>query len=52
MINTIAKNITISASIACQSKNVRYKVDCYIFHTVLLAIILLFFWDNSPKIYI
>ena len=36
--NTIAINVTSTASISCQSKKVR---DCYILHTVLLVIILL-----------
>ena len=31
--NTIATN--------CHSKKVKYKIDCYILHTVFLAIILL-----------
>ena len=35
---TIATNVTSSASINCHSTKVR---DCYILHTVLLAIILL-----------
>ena len=34
--NTIAKNITITALINWHSAKVR---DCYIFHTILLAII-------------
>ena len=37
MTNTIAKN----TSTNCQNEKVRYKIDCYILHTVLLAIILL-----------
>ena len=36
--NTIAANVTGTASINCHSKNVRY---CYILHTVLLVNILL-----------
>ena len=36
---TIATNVWITASINCHHKKVR---DCYILHTVLLAIILLF----------
>ena len=36
--NTMATNVTSTASINCHSKKVR---DCYIFHTVLLVIILL-----------
>ena len=42
IINTIGTNVTSSASINSHSKNVRYKIDCYVFHAVLLAIILLF----------
>ena len=38
MTNTVATNVTSTASINCHSKKVR---DCYILHTVLLAIILL-----------
>ena len=37
MTNTIATNVSIN----CHSKKVRYKIDCYILHTVLLVIILL-----------
>ena len=39
--NTIATNVTSTASINCYSKKVRYKIDCYIVHIVLLVIILL-----------
>ena len=35
--NTIATNVSIN----CHNKKVRYKTDCYIFHTVLVVIILL-----------
>ena len=35
--NTIATNVSIN----CDSKKVKNKIDCYILHTVLLAIILL-----------
>ena len=37
--NTIATNIEITNSISCHSKKVK---DCFILHTVLLAILLLF----------
>ena len=37
MQNTVATNLTKN----CHSKKVRYKFDCYILHTVLLAILLL-----------
>ena len=35
--NTIAKNVSINSD----DKKVRYKIDCYILHAVLLVIILL-----------
>ena len=35
--NTIVTNVSIN----CHNKKVRYKVDCYILHTVLVVIILL-----------
>ena len=38
MTNTIVTNVTKNF----QSKRVRYELDCYILHTVLLAIMLLF----------
>ena len=38
MTNTIARDITSTASINCHSKKVK---DCYILHTVLLVIILI-----------
>ena len=41
MTNTIATNATSTMSINCHNKKVRYKIDCYILHTVLLVIILL-----------
>ena len=37
MTNTIATNMSKNSD----DKKVRYKIDCYILHTVLLAIILL-----------
>ena len=37
MTNTIAKNVSIN----CRNKNVRYQINCYIFHRVLLTIILI-----------
>ena len=36
-----AKYYTTNVSINCHNENVRYKFDCYISHTILLAIILL-----------
>ena len=39
--NTVAINVTTTASINCHSKKVRCKIDCYIFYTALLEIILL-----------
>ena len=41
MTNTIATKATSTVSINCHSKKVRYKIDCYILHTDLFAIILL-----------
>ena len=38
MTNTIATNVTRTASVNCHSKRVK---DCYILHTVLLAVMLL-----------
>ena len=38
MTNTIATNVTSTASVNCHSKRVK---DCYILHTVLLAVMLL-----------
>ena len=38
--NTITTNVTIIVSINFHKK-VRYKIDCYILHTILLVIILL-----------
>ena len=40
--NTVATNVTKN----CQSKKVRYKIDIYILHSVLLAIILLLIITN------
>ena len=37
----MTSTIETNASINCHNKNVRYKIDCYILHTVLLVIILL-----------
>ena len=37
IINTIAANVSINSDV----EKVRYKIDCYILHTVLLGIILL-----------
>ena len=37
MTNTVATNVWIN----CHDEKVRYKMDCYILHTVLLVIILL-----------
>ena len=38
MTNTIATNVTSTTSVNCHSKKVK---DCYILHTVLLAVMLL-----------
>ena len=37
MTNTIATHVSINSD----DKNVKYKIDCYILHAVLLVIILL-----------
>ena len=37
----IANTIAANESINCHTRKVKYKVDCYSLHTVLLAIILL-----------
>ena len=43
MTNTISTySIASTVSIDFHDKKVRYKMDCFIFHTVLLVIILLF----------
>ena len=42
MINTVGADVTSSASINFHRKNVRYKIDCYVFHAVFLAIIISF----------
>ena len=41
IVSTKMANVTSTFSINCHSKKVRYKIDCYILHTVLLGIILL-----------
>ena len=41
MTNTTSANVMSTALINCHNKKVRYKIDCYILHTVLLQIILL-----------
>ena len=40
--NTISTNVASTVSINSDYKKVRYKMDSYILHTVLLVIILLF----------
>ena len=42
MANTILANVMSTISINSDDKNVRYKMDCHILHTVLLVVILLF----------
>ena len=37
----VSTNVTSTVSINCHNKKVRYKIDCYILHKVLLVIILL-----------
>ena len=41
MTNAIATNVMSTILTNYDNKKVRYKIDCYILHTVLLAIILL-----------
>ena len=41
MTYTIATNARSTVSINCHSKKVRYTIDCYILHRVLLLMILL-----------
>ena len=38
----VPENVTSTASINSDDKKVRYKMDCYILHTVFLLVILLF----------
>ena len=38
--NTISTNVTSMMSTNSYGKKVKYKIDCYILHTVLLVIIL------------
>ena len=40
--NTISSNVTSTVSINSDEKKVRYKINCYILHMLLLATILLF----------
>ena len=42
VIDIVSTNVTSTISINSEDKKVRYKMDCYILHTVLLVIILLF----------
>ena len=42
MANAISRNVTSNRSNNSDHKKVRYKMDCYILHTVLLVIILSF----------
>ena len=37
VINTIAAIATSTESINCHNKKVRYKIDCYLFHTVFIS---------------
>ena len=39
--NTLLTNVTSTVSINSDDKKVRYKMHCYIFHTILLGMILL-----------
>ena len=40
--NNIPKNVTSTVSINSNDKEVRHKINCWILHTVLIVIILLF----------
>ena len=40
--NTVSTNVMSAVSINSDNKKVIYKIDCYICHTVLLVVILLF----------
>ena len=42
MANNVSKNASSTVSTNADDKKVRHKLDCYIFHTVLLVIILIF----------
>ena len=42
MTNIISTNVTSTLSMDSDDKKVRYKMDCYILHAILLVIILLF----------
>ena len=42
VINSTPTNVTCTVSINSGNEKVRYKIVCYILHTVLLVIILLF----------
>ena len=43
--NNVPTNVTINVSVDSDNKKVRYKMDCYIFHTFLLGTITIFwFW--------
>ena len=44
--NTIATNVTSTASINCRSKKVK---DCYILHTVLLIIIIICYYVKQKR---
>ena len=49
--NTISKNVTSPVSINFDDKKVRYKMDCYIFHTLLLVTIMTIMCDQSSDHY-
>ena len=40
--SAVSTNVTSTASINFHNKKLRYKMDCYILHTILLVTILLF----------
>ena len=49
--NTISKNVTSPVSINFDDKKVRYKMDCYIFHTLLLVTIMTIMCDQNSDHY-
>ena len=42
VMSNVAINVTSSVSVNFQNKKVRYKMNCYILHMILLVVILLF----------
>ena len=42
--NNVLRNVTINVSVDSDNKKVRYKMDCYIYHTFLLVTITIFWF--------